>query len=189
MQKTPRKTKLILRAFAIVSVSLGEIAIELAEFTRALGSGYGPAFQKGGAGYVSELKKLSQERELRNVLHQLKKQKYITEYKLGQRLMLKLTNKGVHATLATRLKVAPSLKRGECTLVAFDIPRTQNEARRQFRWLLRQGGFIKLQQSLWVSRADCHQTLTQLIQELKLQRWVSIAYAHNFLPPLPFIEE
>ncbi|MFH1112084.1 MAG: hypothetical protein V1712_03400 [Patescibacteria group bacterium] len=141
----------------------------------------GSAYLHGGHTYVRQLKRLQNEREAKLVLKRLRQRGYIKAEKLGRRLLVTLTTKGRQATLATQLQNAPMLSGGWFTVVIFDVPQSVNNARRQLRWLLRQGDFIKLQQSVWISRADAYKPLTELCQRLKLQPWVNVFYARNFL--------
>lgn len=84
------------------------------------------------------------------------------------------------ATLAIKLKQTPRSVRGY-TVVIFDIPQSENTARRQLRLLLRQGGFYKLQQSVWASSNDNYELLADFIKHLKLQQWVNLFRGSNFL--------
>ncbi len=174
-------TKLLLRALTAILTTTHETAIDLASLLAAIQQGYGPAYAKGGAGYVAELKHFKQVRELRKVVYRLQRTRYINARKIGTRLELTLTRKGYTVTLHEQLKNAPPLPKGVFTVVTFDIPFTQNRSRRRFRWFLRQGGFKKLQQSVWVTDHNVHTLLTKFIQEHKLQPWVNVFNGNNFL--------
>lgn len=139
------------------------------------------AYVRGGHALVKEYQRFSREREARLVLGQLKRANYVKAQRIGNRLMVSLTTKGRAASLAGQLKAASPRGDKLVTVVIFDIPESQNQARRQFRLLLRQGGFTKLQQSVWVSRADTYYLLARFIKQVKLQRWVNIFHAKNFL--------
>jgi len=141
---------------------------------------YQSAYLLGGHTYVQELKRLKKERDVKRALYQLKHVKYVKARRIGKQLEVSLTEKGLAVTLASQLKQAPKRKHG-LTVVVFDIPQTENEARRQFRLLLRQGGFVKLQQSVWVSQKDNYKLLVDFVKKIKLQPWINVFYGSNFL--------
>ena len=127
------------------------------------------------------LQRLREKQRLLKTIQNLRQQKYITARKVGKQLEVALTRKGMTATLTSRLQRALTLTGNRYTVVVFDIPETEASARRQFRWLLKQGGFTKLQQSVWVSRADTYQLMAQFIKTAGLMSWVNLYYASNFL--------
>lgn len=139
------------------------------------------AYVRGGHALVQEYKRFRSEHEARAVLQQLKRARYVTAEKTGRRLMVSLTAKGRFAILATQLKTTRPRDDKLSTVVIFDIPESQSRTRRQLRLLLRQGGFTKLQQSVWRSRGDTHRLLTQFIKQAKLERWINIFHAKDFL--------
>jgi DNA-binding transcriptional regulator PaaX len=112
-------------------------------------------------------------------LRSLQRNKFITARKIGKKLIIELTAKGVSATLSEQLRQEILLPSGTYTMVIFDIPETEREARRQFRWLLRQGEFIKLQQSVWISKHNVQNTITRFIKNLKLDKWVNVGLVSN----------
>ncbi len=138
-------------------------------------------YLRGGHTLVKEYQRLSKETAAKRALTQLRQARYITAQKIGKRLLVTLTAKGRAATLVTQLKRAPRRPDTLSTVVVFDIPESQNIARRQFRWLLRQGGFAKLQQSVWVSRADVYKLVAQFVAQAKLKPWVNVFHAEHFL--------
>ncbi|MBI5466037.1 MAG: CRISPR-associated endonuclease Cas2 [Candidatus Kerfeldbacteria bacterium] len=175
------KTKLVLGALVEVLTRAGEAAIEIGSFFAALQSGYGGAYRRGGSAYVAELKRSLHDKDVRQALYDLKRKQYVIARRIGSRLELALTSKGVAVTVSQRLLQAKEHSKGICTVVIFDIPRSENAARRRFRWFLRQGGFTKLQQSVWVSRRIVRKPLMDLVRKLKLQSWVNVFDAGNFL--------
>lgn len=169
-------TKLLLELLAAAGTGTVDFYVMLHDLRFHRG-----AYLGGGHGYVKELQRLQNERAAKLVLKRLRERGYIRAQKLGRRLMVTLTTKGEQTTLAARLRVAPLRADRLYTVVIFDIPQSQNQTRRQFRWLLRQGGFIKLQQSVWVSRADAYQVLAAFTKRLRLEPWVNVFYARSFL--------
>ena len=142
---------------------------------------YRSAYLRGGPTYVNELRNIKKTVSAQIALRSLARSKYIKAQKIGKRLTIALTEKGKTVYLAEQLRNAKLNPQKFYTVVIFDIPETQRLARRQLRLLLRQGGFIKLQQSVWVSKADTYELMSKLIRELKLQAWVNIYHAANFL--------
>ncbi|MBI5733400.1 MAG: CRISPR-associated endonuclease Cas2 [Candidatus Kerfeldbacteria bacterium] len=136
-----------------------------------------------GLPQVDEFKKLRDEKILRVTIQALKRRQYIKAKKIGKRLMFYLTDKGKMACLTEQLRQTKPNSKKFYTVVIFDIPESERLARRQLRWLLRQGNFIKLQQSVWASKTDTYELISKLVKDLKLQPWVNIFYATGFLNP------
>ncbi len=141
------------------------------------------ALLQGGLGYIRICRKLEDERTARRALYNLKRNNYIKTKKVNDQLILTLTNKGVKILLQEQLLQAPRHSGRRFTVVIFDIPESTNSIRRQFRWFLRQSGFKKLQQSVWVSNRDIYIPLTKFIKQLKIEEWVNVFLADNFLQP------
>jgi len=177
MSKRAVLTKLLLAILA----DLGESAVEFRHLTSAIAGHYGSAYGRGGHAYVVELKRLEREREVKAKLRQLRQTKYLVARKVGSRLMLSLTPKGRAATLVYRLQQAKLQKDGWYTVVIFDIPVSHNWSRKQFRQLLKQGGFIQLQRSVWASRAEVYETVAEFVRQVKLASWVNVYRAKDFL--------
>jgi DNA-binding transcriptional regulator PaaX len=163
-------TKLVLSIIADV----GDSAVELSYLIRAISTRYGSAYRRGGHDYVMELKKLQKESNLKRVVRDLKKSQYIEAEKVGRRFILSLTKKGQAAALANRLKNANKHKPGLYTVIIFDVPVSHSSVRRQFRELLKQGGFTMLQRSVWISRADVYDLIAQYIKQFRLHSWVNM---------------
>jgi DNA-binding transcriptional regulator PaaX len=179
-KRTPKRTPLS-KVLLTILTNLNEAAIDFTQLTAALQQGYGRAWRHGGQAYVAELKALRHQQTLRQTLAQLRRAKYLKAQRIGKRLLISLTAKGMGTTLAYRLRQAKPDAAGFSTVVIFDIPVAQNWARKQFRLLLKQGGFTKLQQSVWVSRADTYDMVTAFIKQIKLQQWVNVFRAKDFL--------
>lgn len=138
------------------------------------------AYARGGHALVEEFKRLKDQRTALRTLTVLSHSRYLTVHRIGRRLMVTLTTKGVAATLASHLRQAPKRSDGAYTVVIFDVPESQHLARRQFRLLLRQGGFIKLQQSVWVSERDVYDMVVEFVEQVKWQPWVNVFYSSHF---------
>lgn len=175
----PPITKVLLSLLA----GTAEAAVDYYALLHALRHHRGTYFH-GGLGAVRELARLRRERDARYALRQLQASSYVKARVIGTRLMVSLTAKGRATALATRLRSAPERADGLATVVVFDVPQSQNSARRRFRLLLRQGEFAKLQQSVWVSRRDTYALLREFIREAKLAAWVTVFRANDFFPRL-----
>ncbi len=139
---------------------------------------WGSAYRRGGQALVSELKRLRHERYARQMLYRLKKSRYLAVRKLGQRVVVELTEKGKVVALREQFRQAPRLSQ-RYTMVIFDIPESQRLVRNLFRRVLREGEFVMLQRSVWLSERDVHHSLVEFIRRLKLDRWVNVYYATN----------
>jgi len=175
MPKLPT-TKLLL---ALLS-STGKVAIDFYTLLYDLKFHRGD-YVRGGHALVKEYQRFNKQREAKVALQQLKRAKYIQAQKIGNRLMVSLTAKGRAATLSAQLKAAQPRGDKLATVVIFDIPESQNNARRQLRLLLRQSGFTKLQQSVWQSKGDTYHLLAEFIKQVKLERWINVFRAKDFL--------
>ncbi|MDP3986535.1 MAG: hypothetical protein Q8P77_03880 [Candidatus Veblenbacteria bacterium] len=142
---------------------------------------WGSKYVLGGRAYVRELDRFKDKERLRRAYRSLKRHGYLTERKTAAHSLVAVTNKGKAAILRQQLRQAPVLPKGEYTVVIFDIPETQRLSRRQFRLLLRQSDFIKLQQSVWVSNHDVRGEIANFIKQVKLERWVNVYYGREFL--------
>ncbi|HCU47960.1 TPA: CRISPR-associated endonuclease Cas2 [Patescibacteria group bacterium] len=160
---------------------LGEATIEFGRLANALSTRHGSAYRRGGYEYVKELKRLSDKRSVREALGCLARSRYVKAQKIGTRLMITLTNKGQVATMALRLRIAPTHKSNFFTIVIFDIPESQRTARNQLRLLLKQGGFKLLQHSVWISQRDAHGIIADFVRRQRLERWVNAYHATNLL--------
>ncbi|MEK7516045.1 MAG: hypothetical protein AAB562_00440 [Patescibacteria group bacterium] len=113
-------------------------------------------------------------RKERRQFYYLRQRKLIEAKKVGDRLMVRLTEKGYRQALeaklwGTRQKCAD----GVC-LVTFDIPESQKVARDAFRRLLRECGFQQLHRSVWVSEYDVREPLLEFVRINKLTPWIHI---------------
>ncbi|MBI5466255.1 MAG: CRISPR-associated endonuclease Cas2 [Candidatus Kerfeldbacteria bacterium] len=176
MKKRAYATKVLLTVLS----DLGQVTVDLKDLATALATGYGSAFRRGGKAYVAELKRLQQRSVLRTTVRQLRHNKYVIARQTGNRFLIKLTQKGWATTLIHRLRQAKPQAQGLYTVVIFDIPETERLSRQQLRLLLRQGGFTKLQQSVWVSKSDTYEVIVEFVRQAKLERWVNVLRSTDF---------
>ena len=172
---------IVTKALLNFLVGLGESTVELGKLWSALADGYGRAYRRGGCSYVAELRHFENQAALARKVKELARRRYITVRRHGTKFIVTITDKGYTATFVEQLKHAPAHRRGWYTIVTFDIPEELSHERKRLRMLLREGGFIKLQQSVWVSRNDNYQLLAAFIKHGKLTRWINVFRARDFL--------
>ena len=166
MKKIPG-TKTLLGLLADYAVKGLTIAMEMQRYQKIYLAG-------GGHEQVMDLKMARKKADRRDKISQLRRTKFITTKKQGDRLIISLTNKGKRATLLYSLKQAPPTPRGYCTLVIFDIPEDVKQARQVLRLFLKNGGFKQLQKSVWMLNRDVVTILRQFIAEHNLTAWVRV---------------
>ncbi|HBT92583.1 MAG: hypothetical protein UV57_C0031G0001 [Parcubacteria group bacterium GW2011_GWD2_43_10] len=177
MKKRIPASKFLLAALA----KIGEATVDFNHLVSAVSSHYGRAYGKGGHTYVVELKRRQYEQDIKAKLRQLKINHYITAEKIGKRFLITLTKKGQATTIVQRLRSAKIMAKGWYTVVIFDIPVSQSWARKQFRQLLKEGGFFLLQQSVWASNGNVYTVVVDFVKQAKLDKWVNVYRATDFL--------
>ncbi len=134
---------------------------------------------------ATEINALRNKRRSRAALRNLERSNYIKTKRLGQKILISLTNKGQIELLSGELKQAKPHPQKVYTVVIFDIPESQRAVRDQIRYLLKQSDFKKLQQSVWVSRLDNYEAVKKFIKQYKAQAWLNVFRAtdFNYKPP------
>ncbi|MBI5466348.1 MAG: hypothetical protein HY974_03605 [Candidatus Kerfeldbacteria bacterium] len=171
----------VTKALLAFVAGLGDSAVEFGSLWSALATGYGSAYRRGGSAYVSELKRFKKQIDLKRKINELARRRYIRVRRLGRSFVISLTDKGQAATVISRLRQAQAHPRGWHTVVIFDIPEEMSNARKLLRALLKQGGFKRLQQSVWVSKADAYNTMVEFVKHSRVEAWVNVYYATQFL--------
>lgn len=102
-------------------------------------------------------------------------QKGLVDYIDLERLVFKLTDKGVDRAIWARLQLEENKEwDGVWRLVIFDIPEEQRLARDLLRFKLKEWGFIKIQKSVWATKKDCTDPMRKFIEELGISKWVLV---------------
>ena len=140
---------------------------------------YRRTFMGGGAEAVRRRRAAEAERAYRKHLALLKHQQWIQIRRIGNEIQFALTPKGKKILLKEQMKNAPPCDNNECTIVIFDIPEQERLVRQQFRWLLKECGFTKLQQSVWMSRCDVITPLRAFITHTKSDAWIRVFRARD----------
>lgn len=120
--------------------------------------------------FFNKLAKLSnqKERTLRSAYYRAIKSELL---ELDSNNIPRLTDKGRDA-----LKIYQPTTFGKDArlLITFDIPESQRIKRARLRTLLRELRFIKIQQSVWITKYDCREYLATEIKESGLTKYVII---------------
>ena len=113
------------------------------------------------------LKNKQEQKKIYNQIYHLEKFGYIN--KKG------FTKKGILRLLKAKTKQEAKTKKkwdGRWCLVIFDIPEKQRLARGNLRTILRELGFLKLQNSVWVSPDDYFNLLQNIVREYRIAPFV-----------------
>lgn len=122
---------------------------------------------------IEGLRRVEQERlsrDLRRRTALLKHRRYIKETRLGY----VLTGSGEELLAKKRIQSAPQLPEGRWLAVLFDFPERSRSARNSFRGFLKASGFVRVQQSVWVTRRDASEVLKNQVRQSGFEDWVKI---------------
>lgn len=109
--------------------------------------------------------------ELSQALKRLRERGFIKQDMVNtNELILKLTDLGRDAL---GLEVEEEWD-GKWRIVIFDIPEQKRVIRNLFRRRLKEWGFKKWQQSVWVTKRDVTEKLKILIADLKIEDWIAV---------------
>lgn len=114
-------------------------------------------------------------RDWRRVYARLKRRGLVEDRKVGDRVMIRLTEEGFVKIWRARIRAAKSQVTGpDLCVVIFDIPEDQKNARDMFRYFLKQCDFKQLQRSVWVCAQSMAGEVKTFIKQIKLERWVRV---------------
>lgn len=103
-------------------------------------------------------------------LCELKYRGYLT-YEKGNNQSIILTNK---AKLKLLEHQSVKIKKDEkYRFLSFDIPKEKSKARNQFRRAIKRMGFVKIQQSLWVTNKDLAELVELAAYEYKIENYIA----------------
>lgn len=115
--------------------------------------------------------------ELSLVLKRLREQGLVEQVKLKNDIIIKLTEEG-------RDLVGNNFEDkewdGKWRVVMFDIPEEKRIIRNLFRRNLKKWGFKHLQKSVWISKRNVFDKLTNYIKDLGVEKWVTVIEADKF---------
>lgn len=173
--KQEKKKRKIVLAKEILLKILGS-AMELNEIVSDLRR-YQKASAVGGREYVKFIKRLENERGIRQEVARLKRAKLIEERKISGCLRFCLTEKGKKSALRHQIIKCQNNLKDKYYVVIFDIPETERKIRSLFRLFLKEANFIRLQQSVWVTQKDIKEQLLELIKSANAEKWIKIITA------------
>jgi DNA-binding transcriptional regulator PaaX len=90
---------------------------------------------------------------------------------------VQLDDKEIKLSLEARQSIEPFVARklsGAKLMVIFDIPENLASLRQKFRLVLKQLGFIQIQQSVWMTDRDYHKILVETINKFDLNDYIEI---------------
>lgn len=126
-------------------------------------------FYARGDGWDYPLKKAA----LAKAIKRLRENGFV-ELLSDQELALRLTDTGRIKALWTKMKFEDEKWDGKWRLVIWDIPEKRRNARDLLRHQLKQLGFKKYQQSVWVSKKNCTFLLKDYIKKVGIEDWVTV---------------
>lgn len=96
----------------------------------------------------------------------------------------KLTEKGRAALALDKMKIAQQLKRARrwdkrYRLVMFDIPQYRRATRDRLRRVMRECGFLRLQDSVWIYPYDCEELVTLIKADIRIGKDVLYAVVES----------
>jgi phenylacetic acid degradation operon negative regulatory protein len=109
--------------------------------------------------FIKKFYKHESYRTIYTQIYQLEKRGYLEKYKSRDREYLKLSSKGEAALLSLERK-----EDGKWKMIIFDIPEQQRDVRDYLRAKLKQLGFKKWQNSIWITPYTLPE---DLLKELK----------------------
>lgn len=124
--------------------------------------------------YFKHLDEKSRNREYRQVIAYLRKQRLITDsYEHGLQLTEKARKRLNRADIETLGIAKPKIWDKHWRMVIYDIPESQKIARNQFAFKLRQLGFEQLQRSVWVHPFPCEREIEVVASRYNIDRYVT----------------
>lgn len=120
--------------------------------------------------YVQGMREVDKS-EFSQALKRLRERGLIKKYNVDvNKVILQLTDLGRNAL---GLEVEEEWD-GKYRIVIFDIPEQKRVVRNLFRRRLKEWGFRRWQQSVWVSKRNVTKRLKILIADLKIEDWIAV---------------
>ena len=130
------------------------------------------------AGKIYKEWKKFNRRDLGYILKRLQKQEMISINDKGGNVEILITDKGKKRLLEydfENIQIKKPKRDGKWRLIIFDIPEEKKNSRDVFRKKLLQLGFIRLQDSVWVSAYPCKDEIDFLCNFLEISECVTLA--------------
>lgn len=129
-------------------------------------------------GYVYKKWKNFNRRDLGRIIKRLEKQEMISFKEVGNQIRIEITEKGKSRLLEydfENIQLKSKKIDGKWRLIIFDIPEDKKISRDAFRRKLLQLGFIRLQDSVFVSAYPCKREIDFLCHYLGISDFVTLA--------------
>ncbi len=124
--------------------------------------------------WARRLKFIDPDKAYRALSH-LEKRGMVKVERKGKNQFITLTSKGELAVLLSKAAVVKGKKwDGKWRLIIFDIPEDAKHKRREFRILLKDNGFIKLQASVYISPYSLNREAIGYLQKSGLMAYIRI---------------
>jgi len=113
--------------------------------------------------------------QARVLIKRMEQQKLFEVREKGNRVIIKLTNKGKVTALKERIiRTDKKLPSDTFCLVSFDIPEYVKQSREVLRGFLKKVGFSQVHLSVWRSKMDVIDGLSLLVKEMRVEKWVKV---------------
>ncbi len=114
-------------------------------------------------------------KEQRQYLYYLRQKKYIETKKIGEKLVVRLTEQGWQKAIRDKIRsTKDKCKNGLGYFVIFDIPEKERNTRNVIRNFLKECGFKRIQHSIWMTDCEVLDPLNRLLKGRDIAKWVRI---------------
>lgn len=111
---------------------------------------------------------------LRQRLKDLLKRGAVVEKRVGDKVLLCLSDEGWRCARARQIRRVVADCRNGFVIVTFDVPEKRRRERNLLRRFLKQSGFEQLHRSVWAHRRDVAPLVAEVVSDLKLRPWVTV---------------
>lgn len=118
---------------------------------------------------IPELKKSALSRALKRL-----RENGLIDFVDDNRLVYRLTDQGRQKVVLAKLLIDDQKWDGKWRILIFDIPEKRRVARDVLRSKLKAWGFIRWQQSVWVTKKNCAKELGSFIRSVGIEDWVKV---------------
>ena len=132
----------------------------------------------GDTSSFKEEEKFRERQRVKRAIHELRKRKFITARKQGEKLIYALTTKGTNELFLAKIQSRTKNKNNQkFCVISFDIPIAANDVRWTLDRFLKLANFKKLQQSVWYTDQDIFDETQMYIKKLKAENWIRVIKA------------
>ena len=121
-----------------------------------------------------------EQQQVKRAIYELRKRKFITAKRQGEKLMYTLTAKGSNELFLAKIQSRIKNKNNQkFCVISYDIPVAANDVRWALKRFLRLAGFEKLQRSVWYTDQDIFDDTQMYIKNLKAENWIRVIKASD----------